>query len=103
MIQTCLAFISRVMTNAYVSVEEIDDYIKTFLSAVHNFERLTYVENSNRSYVWYANFLSLLNLPDQIKEFGSVRNYWEGTRERYIQLVKPFMKNNRKTDTYLHL
>ena len=70
MIQTCLAFISRVMTNAYVSVEEVDDYIKLFLSAVHNFERLTYVVDSNRPYIWYskANFLSLLNLPDQIRE-----------------------------------
>ena len=105
MIQTCLAFVCRVMTNASVTIEEIDDYIKLFLSAVHNFERLTYVAERKRPYVWYSkgNFLSLLNLPDQIREFGSVRNYWEGSRERYIQLVKPFMKNNRDTDTYLHL
>jgi len=105
MIQTCLAFIYRLMTNAYVSMDELDDYIKIFLSAVHNFECLTYVEQSNRSYVWYSkgNFLSLLNLPDQIRDFESVRNYWEGSRERYIQLVKPYMKNNRDTDSFLHL
>ena len=53
--------------------------------------------------MWYSrgNFLSLLNLPDQIKQFGSIRFYWEGTCERYIQYVKPLMTNMRNTPTYL--
>ena len=105
MIQTCICFISRIMSNTEVSIYEIDDYIKLFLTSVHNFEVRTYVQDSNRDYSWFAkgNFLSLLNLTDQINTFGHIRNYWEGSRERYIQLVKPFMKNNRNTASYLQI
>ena len=105
MIQTCVCFLSRLMTTSKVSINEIDDYIKLFLTSVHNFEVRTYVQDSNRDYSWFAkgNFLSLLNLPDQINTFGHIRNYWEGSRERYIQLVKPFMKNNRSTASYLQI
>ena len=103
MIQTCLCFIARLMSNTEVSVHEVDDYIKLFLTSVHNFEVRTYVQDSNHDFSWYSkgNFLSLLNLPSQIQKFGHLRNYWEGSRERYIQLVKPFMKNNRNTSSYL--
>ena len=42
--------------------------------------------------LWLArfNFVCLLNLPDSIVEFGSVRNYFEGKYlgERYVQEVK---------------
>ena len=105
MIQTCICFISRIMSNTEVSIYEIDDYIKLFLTSVHNFEVRTYVQDSNRDYSWFAkgNYLSLLNLTDQINTFGHIRNYWEGSRERYIQLVKPFMKNNRNTASYLQI
>ena len=105
MIQTCLCFIARLMTNTETSVHEVDDYIKLFLTAVHNFEVRTYVQDSNHDFSWYSkgNFLSLLNLPSQIKKFGHIRNYWEGSRERYIQMVKPFMKNNRNTSSYLQM
>ena len=103
MVQTCLCFIARLMSNTEVSVHEVDDYIKLFLTSVHNFEVRTYVQDGNHDFSWYTkgNFLSLLNLPDQIQKFGHIRNYWEGSRERYIQLVKPFMKNNRNTSSYL--
>ena len=103
MIQTCVCFIARLMSRTRVNVYEIDDYIKLFLTSVHSFEVRTYVQDNTHNYSWYSkgNFLSLLNLPDQITKFGHIRNYWEGTRERYIQLVKPFMKNNRNTASYL--
>jgi hypothetical protein len=42
--------------------------------------------------IWLTkyNFLSLLNLPDSLREFGSPRNYFEGKYlgERYVQEVK---------------
>ena len=63
MIQTCLAFVYRVMTNASVTIEEIDDYKKLFLSAVHNFERLTYVAERKRPYVWYSKGCLLYTSP----------------------------------------
>ena len=54
-------------------------------------------------FLWYScpNFLSILNLSEQIDQFGSVCDYWEGTYEQYIQYVKPFMKNVRNTESYL--
>ena len=45
--------------------------------------------------------MSILNLSEQIDQFGSIHDYWKGTYERYIQYVKPFMKNVRNTESYL--
>ena len=52
---------------------------------------------------WYKkiNFVSLLNLPNQIRLFGPVYLHWEGVKERYIQFVKPILKNKRRSVTYL--
>ena len=51
--------------------------------------------------VFTRQFLSILNLPDQIEQFGSVRLYWEGSNERHIQYSKRLMKNMRNTASYL--
>ena len=50
-----------------------------------------------------SNFVSLLNLPLQIENYGPVRHYWEGDRERDIQLFKPLIKCMRKTDSYFKI
>jgi hypothetical protein len=48
--------------------------------------------NNNGLPLWIRsyNYMSLLNLPDILKEFGSVRNYFEGKYlgERFVQEVK---------------
>ena len=44
-----------------------------------------------------GNFPSLLNLETQVREYGSVRWYWDGLRERYIQMVKVELEAMRKT------
>ena len=56
-----------------------------------------------KGFFWYVrgNFLSLLNLPSQVHMFGKIHNHWEGSRERYIQYIKPFLKNMRSSDQYL--
>ena len=81
----------------------IDNYIKCFLQSVHHFEQYSEIFDQKNSFMWFdrGNFVSLLNLPDQIEQFGSVRLYWEGSCERYIQYVKPLMKNMRNTTSYL--
>ena len=43
----------------------------------------------------------MLNLKDQIGHYGPVYLNWEGVRERYIQHVKPILKNKRKSVSYL--
>ena len=101
---TCLCMISRLMTPNSVPKKEVDDYIKIFLSILDIGERLIFTESASDMF-WYqrSNFLSLLNLPDQIERFGSVRNYWEGSRERFIQFIKPLMKSTRESTSYLKI
>ena len=72
-----------------------------FLSACDVFENKAYVMNGDDA-IWYSkgNFLSLLNLPSQITQFGSLRLFWEGSRERSIQQIKPFLLNIRHTTSY---
>ena len=76
-------------------------YVKIFLSACDMFECKAYVMNGVDA-MWYTkgNFLSLLNIPSQVSKFGSVRMYWEGSRERSIQQIKPFLINIRQTPSY---
>ena len=99
---TCLCMISRLMTPYSVPKTELDDYIKVFLSVLDIGERVTFTDSSTDMF-WFqrSNFLCLLNLPEQIKRFGSIRNYWEGSRERFIQFIKPLMKSTRETTSYL--
>jgi len=103
-IQACFCFIARLMTKNHVSTQEIDDYIKLFLTSLHYLESVSGIRE-NKQFIWYdkANFLSILNLPQQIDQFGKIHNYWEGTCERYIQYVKPFLKSVRDSESYLKL
>ena len=90
------------MTHDYVCLDDTSDHIKKFLSVCHIFETYTYTQQDQVP-VWYSkgNFISLMNLPDQIKQFGPVYLHWEGVRERFIQVAKPLMKNMRTSLTYL--
>ena len=44
------------------------------------------------------NFVCLLNIPDQVKEFGSVFHYWEGSGlgEKIVQVGKKHFHSFRK-------
>ena len=104
MIQSLMCLVYNIMTPYTTDLITLDNYIKCFLQSVHYFETYSNMASrSTSSYIWFSrgNFLSLLNLPDQIEQFGSIRLYWEGTSERYIQYVKPLMKNIRNTTSYL--
>ena len=73
MIQAWSCLISRLMTRSEVTCDDITIYVKIFLRLVHDFEKLAFPEN--KQYLWAnrENFLSLLNFPDQIRQFGSLR------------------------------
>ena len=103
MIQSTMCLVYHLMSPFGNDITTIDNYIKIWLQSVHHFEEYSNIFDTKASFMWYkrGNFLSLLNLPDQIKQFGSIRLYWEGTCERYIQYVKPLMTNMRNTPTYL--
>ena len=102
MIHTAFVLLSHLMSRSCVNPYEIEELIKIFLSTCHNFD-VTFGYSHDNTPFWYkkSNFVSLLNIPTQIKLFGPVYLYWEGTKERYIQYVKPMLKNKRKTTSYL--
>ena len=101
---SCLCMISRLMTSHRVTKIEIDDYIKIFLSVLDLGERVTFTEALSGMF-WFqrSNFLCLLNLPEQVDRFGALRKYWEGSRERFIQSIKPLMKHTRDSTSFLQI
>ena len=50
-----------------------------------------------------TNFVSHLNIPNQIEQFGDLRFYWEGSNDIFIYFIKPFIKNVRKKSSFLSL
>ena len=101
MMQSLLCFISRLMCDDHIESSIILNYIKCFLSACDLFEDTAYIMHGDDA-MWYSkgNFLSLLNLPSQVDKFGHIRLYWEGSRERSIQQIKPYLINMRHTPSY---
>ena len=104
MIQCLFCMLSRLMADVDSPIDEITDYIKLFLSCCHKYHSALYDTSNSKNPFWNSpNFLSLLNLPSQIEQFGSMRLYWEGVNERYIQFIKPHLKNMRSSTTFLAL
>ena len=77
-------------------LQRLDRHIKIFLSCCHRFSRSYYDSTVYEFWFGKSNFISLLNLPDQIAKFGPLRYYWDGTFERYIQGPKKVLKSVRK-------
>ena len=100
-IQSLFCLLSRLMTDLDIGTEEITDYVKIFLSFCQRYYTQLYGDSNNKNPFWNSpNCLSLLNLPTQIEQFGSMRLYWEGVNERYIQFVKPYLKNMRSSTSF---
>ena len=102
MIQSGLCLVSYIMSKHNNDPKPIMEYAKLFLSCVDKFEAKVYVVTSIKP-IWKTrgNFLSLLNLPLQQEYFGTVRNFWEGERERYIQHIKPLLSQLRHSTSFL--
>ena len=105
--QCLYSLLSHLMTKETIDVNIITNQIKLFLSVTHYYEKAigfpTNTSNGRLLPVWYSrsNFVSLLNLPEQIAKYGPLRLYWEGHRERYIQVIKPVLANKRTSVSYL--
>ena len=84
------------------SVKLIDVHLKLLLSCCNHFVK-SYQEKKQIPF-WSTkeNYLSLLNLAEQVAEFRSLRWYWDGTRERYIQTVKKDLVEMRRSTSYFH-
>lgn len=51
------------------------------------------------------NFLSLLNLSEEVRDFGSIRDLWEGSfrGEKFVKEVKPLMQSGLQKDWSKHV
>jgi hypothetical protein len=62
------------------------------INFLHNYAKFTSTSDSNKLPSWasHYNFLSLLNVPNQVKMFGPLRLIWEGGTigEGYLRKVK---------------
>ncbi len=79
----------------------MDLLIRMFLTATHNFFDIYSQAKSKNDFWIKGNFASLLNLPTQVEKFGSLRLYWDGNNERFVQIPKNCIENLRKTELYL--
>ena len=92
--------LSMLMSPREFETKLIDANIKVFLSCCDRFVKLHYDSSVSPFWATKGNFLSLLNLAEQISTFGSVRLYWEGTRERFIQTAKAVLVSFRTSTSY---
>ena len=102
MILTLNAMVCRLMSS-YSSIDDIEDHIKIFLSCCVRFHTSFYHDPQKNVFWNCSNFMSLLNLPKQIQQFGSLKLHWEGIHERFIQCVKPMLKNMRSSTSFLRI
>ena len=82
-------------------IEKIDAHIKIFLSCCHRFCHSYFDPSITEFWMGKSNFISLLNLPEQIAKFGPLGLYWDGNFERYIQGPKAVLKSARKSPASL--
>ncbi|KAL7573027.1 hypothetical protein ACA910_007519 [Epithemia clementina (nom. ined.)] len=76
-----------------INTEEIDFRVKRFFSCYAKVDQgLQSSEDSHEKPSWVTsyNFMSLLNLPDAVRQFGPLRNIWEGETqgEGFLWYVK---------------
>ena len=69
--------ISLLMSKAATPTNTLLLHIKVFLTCCYRFG----VSIGNQFMANKGNYFCLLNLPDQIKRFGSIRLYWDGNKE----------------------
>ena len=78
-------------------ISETEIYIKIYLNYMAEWK--SYIQPSNKKPIWLSTYsmLNLLNLPDIMKRFGPLRNFWEGTTmgEGILKIVKGLY-------TYMH-
>lgn len=82
-------------------LRKLDRHIKVFFSCCHRFSRSYYDSSVTEFWFGKSNFISLLNLPDQIAKFGPLGIYWDGNFERFIQGPKRVLNSVRKNPSSL--
>ncbi len=76
-------------------------HIKLFLDCCHQFCSDTHDDINTPFWLSNGNYVTLLNLPEQIEQFWPLQDYWEGTREQYIHLIKHQLANMQQPQTFM--
>ena len=93
--------VARIMCDSCTEdeIQELEVYIKLFLS--WSLKYCVEVEGKVGKETFTAskgNFLSLLNLPRQMRRFGPMRRYWDGDYEKFIGYVKEILPGGINRD-----
>ena len=97
-VNSMMRMISLIMSKSVTKevVIECERSIKIYLTMVHRFD-IALNGDSGRKFTWVSksNYLSLLNIPQQMNLYGPMRCYWEGgyRGEGLIQELKCLINN----------
>jgi hypothetical protein len=104
-VQEVVVALDRMM--AWIMVGRIDDEgyytelerkIRVFLTSFADMEEALSRKNTLPAWLSSFNFLSLLNLPDIVRQYGPIRNIWEGywVGEGILRFIKPELMHGLK-------
>ena len=88
------SMISRIMCDSCTEgdILELELHIKLFLCWSQKYCLEFQKKKVNKTFTaTKGNFLSLMNLPRQMRKFGPMRRYWDGDYEKFISYVKEIL------------
>ena len=107
MVCTLAALISRLMspTVTALSIRSVERHIALFLNAFETLDKDLRTTVSDHAFIRHYNFVGLLNVPDVLREFGPLRDLWEGSYqgEGSIRDSKPKLVNGLQTNWSINL
>lgn len=77
------AMVSVLMSRDEVNIDLVEQRIKVFLTTCNQFgidTQMTFIDGK-------GNFYSLLNLPEQIRDFGPLRDWWDGETAYHVNIL----------------
>jgi hypothetical protein len=91
-----LVMVREIPNEEYYST--LDRKIRIFLTHFADMEERLPLKKRLPTWLSCYNFLSLLNLPDVIRDYGPIRNIWEGAAqgEGILRFVKPNVSNGMR-------
>ncbi len=101
MVQSMYVMIAHLMSWGPTSTSKMTQLVKLFLDCCHQFCKSTYDNSITPFWLSKGNYVTLLNLPEQIECFGPLRDYWEGTQEWYVHLIKQTLLILCKSQSYM--
>ena len=74
---------------------EVHHYVKILLCEVTSLQKTYIPETEWKEYAYLSmgNFLSMLNLEENLRMFGPIRNFWDAIDEKVVQRVKQAFSN----------